>query len=149
MRPVTNYPDTMPKASGCLCHVTKNDRKQNDDRLSFHKPLSLEMCISVATVVSDRRAALSEARHSLGISKAWPFPIMAASATLFSLRAVLLLLHLTCCHEKTKTPLWLSSTQSWFSDPLLKWWEGSAARSVVGCFLLISFDHRANHSQFI
>lgn len=66
MRPVTNYPDTMPKASGCLRH----DRKQNDDRLSFHKPLSLEMCISVATVVSDRRAALSEARHSLGIKEA-------------------------------------------------------------------------------
>lgn len=70
MRPVTNYPDTMPKASGCLRHVTKNDRKQNDDRLSFHTPLSLEMCISVATVVSDRRAALSEARHSLGIKEA-------------------------------------------------------------------------------
>lgn len=83
-----------------------------------------------------------EEQHSVkqdtALASKKPFLIMAASGTLFS-----------GCHEKTKTPLWLSSTPSWFSDPLLKWWEGSAARSVVGCFLLISFDHRANHSQFI
>lgn len=136
MRPVTNYPDTMPKASGCLRHVTKNDRKQNDDRLSFHKPLSLEMCISLLLWfrIEEQRSV----KQDTALASKKPFPIMAASGTLFS-----------CCHEKTKTPLWLSSTPSWFSDPLLKWWEESAARSVVGCFLLISFDHRANHSQFI
>lgn len=32
MEPVTNYIDTTPKASGRSRHVTKNDRKENDDR---------------------------------------------------------------------------------------------------------------------
>lgn len=126
MRPVTNYPDTMPKASGCLRHVTKNDRKLYRWRCAFRLLLWFR--------IEEQRSV----KQDTALASKKPFPIMAASGTLFS-----------CCHEKTKTLLWLSSTPSWFSDPLLKWWEGSAARSVVGCFLLISFDHRANHSQFI